>query len=395
MGSRKFVLIVVLLLGIGSAQAQVKTYLQVDSIANSLYAAGQWPELIRIGNQAIKDSIDFIGLRSKLGYAYLLSGNYSAALTEYNHVFKNDPADKVSRYYAYLCQSYLNNDPAASYNAAFCDSALLQSQHIKAFHATSFGLESGLKFNQDPYRGMASYNRLSLGLRLSWRLLFDQSLVYFGQPVSTTDYNNDGRKDALMSSEDNEFEYYGKLSYSISQGLTLLGVYHYLGTKYFSSNYYSNVGLFGAKYSGNYFNVQGDVNFGRLTGHALTQYDADLMLYPGGNLNFYAFSRFSYGNQNGNHLPVFNQGIGLKVFKNTWLETLATFGKLDNYIDTDGLYIYNSIDVSTFKIGETFFYELGKSAQLTLNYTLEKKQDSQNGVNYNQASITAGILWKF
>lgn len=379
------------------AQAQVKTYLQVDSISNNLYAAGQWPQLIRMGNQAIKDSIDFVGLRSRLGYAYLLTGNYSAALMEYNHVFKNDPADKMSRYYAYLCQSYLNNDPAASYNAGFCDSALLKSQYISNLQLTSVGMESGIKLNQDPYRGTASYNRLSLGLRLSWRLLFDQSVVYFERPVSklTDAIIGNAKDNILISSRDNEFEYYGKLSYSISQQLTLLGAYHYLDTKYFSTNYYSNLGLLGLKYSGNYFNAQADINFGKLTGYSLTQYNAAVMLYPTGNLNFYTVSRFSYLNRDNNHLPVFNQSIGFKAFKNTWLETLVTFGKLDNYIDSNGLYIYNSIDVSTFKMGETAFYELGKHAQLQLNYTFEKKQDSENNLEYNQASVTAGILWKF
>lgn len=397
MDGRKYILIFALLLSMCCAQAQVKTYLQVDSISNNLYAAGQWSQLIRMGNQAIRDSIDFVGLRSRLGYAYLLSGNYSAALMEYNHVFKNDPADKISRYYAYLCQSYLNNDPAASCNAGFCDSTLLQSQYIRNLQLTTIGMESGIKLNQDPYRGTASYNRLSLGLRLSWRLLFDQSVVYFEQPVSKlTDAVIGNVKDnILISSRDNEFEYYGKLSYSINEQLTLLGAYHYLDTKYFSTNYYSNIGLLGLKYSGNYFNAQADVNFGKLTGYSLTQYNAAVMLYPMGNLNFYTVSRFSYLNQNSNHLPVFNQSIGFKAFKNTWLETLVTFGKLDNYIDSNGLYIYNSIDVSTFKIGETAFYELGKHAQLQLNYTFEKKQDNENNLEYNQASVTAGILWKF
>ncbi len=395
MGIRKCILILFITATTRYAGAQAVTYLQADSVSNSLFASGQWKELIKMGNRAIKDSIDFLALRQRLGYAYLLTGNYSAALVQYDHVLKNDPDDKATRYYAYLCETYLNNVPAASLNGGYCDTALLRSEHISSFQITDAGLESGLKFNADPYRGTGSYNRVSLGWRLLWRLRFDQSLVYFGRPVSKEDFDQLRKADTLTNSADNEFEYYGKLSYSVSQRLTLLGVFHYLGTTYFNTDYYSNLGLLGVKYSANYFNVQADVNFGKLIGYPLTQYNATFMFYPLGNLNFYTISRLSYLNQNTNHLAVFNQSIGFKIFSNTWMETLGTFGKLDNYIDTDGLYIYNSIDVTTFKIGETAFYELGKHAQLQLNYTFERKQDSQNDLSYNQASVTAGFIWKF
>ena len=33
--------------------------------------------------------------------------------------------------------------------------------------------------------------------------------------------------------------------------------------------------------------------------------------------------------------------------------------------------------------------------QLQINYTYEKKLDEQHNLNYNQHSVTAGVLWKF
>ena len=92
---------------------------------------------------------------------------------------------------------------------------------------------------------------------------------------------------------------------------------------------------------------------------------------------------------------IFNQAAGFKLMKNTWLESDVTFGNQDDYLDQDGLYVYNGIDNTTFKCGETVFYQLGKHARLQLNYTYEKKQDSFTELKYDQNSTTIGMLWKF
>jgi hypothetical protein len=402
---RKYLLIIGFIVQASVAGAQVKTYLQADSVSKALYDSGDWSGLIHVGKEALADSIDFIGLRSRLGYAYFMTGNYSAAYEQYDHLARADTAEKTESYYAYLCRLYLNDSQGAFFNAGKMGRSLQKDQKLNSFDIYQFDASTGLKWNSDLYRGTATYSMASFGLRLSWRLLLDQSVAYFGQAVSAPDsvvnIDRRGRAEttiltpAIVDSRDNEFEYYAKASFALSRRLTLLGAYHYLQTRYFDDSYYSNIGLLGLKYQGNYFNAQADANFGILVGHSLSQYNVSLMLYPFGNLNIYTISRFSYLQYQTDNLPIFNQAAGFKVFKNTWLETLVTFGRLDNYIDTDGLYIYNSIDVTTFKAGETLFYLIGKHAQLQINYTFEKKQDAQNSINYDQASVTAGIEWKF
>jgi tetratricopeptide (TPR) repeat protein len=401
MGIRKVVLISVLTLTTCLARAQIKTYVEADSVSNALYKSGDWKELIKISNDALKDQLDFVSLRSRLGYAYFVTGNYSEALIQYQQVLAKDANDKNTRYFIWLCQLYLNNGEGASLQAGMMGTELQKSAGLTSFRLIDAGAETGLKSNSDYYRGTASYSRISFGVQLAWRLQLEQSFAYFGQPVSAPDTVVDHDKrhvtetPGIVNSKDNEFEYYTKATFAASKNLVILGAFHYLQTRYFDDSYYSNLGLLGLKYEGSFFNLQGDVNFGQLVGHGIAQYNGAVMVYPLGNLNLYTISRFSYLQEADQNFSIFNQSIGFKAFKNTWLETLVTFGKLDNYIDTDALYIYNSIDVSTFKIGETAFYQAGKHAQLRLNYTLEKKYDAQNNVNYNQASLTASILWVF
>ncbi len=395
MDHRKYTLILAFLVAVTAGKAQdVKSFDQADSTSNALLQLADWQQLIAFGERSINSGFDFPALRQRLGNAYMVKENYSAALSEFAVVFKNDSYNQTARYYAYLCHKYLNQEPGASYNAAYVDTALLKSGQITPYGLINAGLETGLKFAADPYRGNASYTRVSLSNRLSWRWQLEQSLVYFNQAINNNNVQVPGAP-LVTGTADQQLEYYIKLNYSLTENLILIGAYHYLNTNYESVTYSNNIGIAGIKYTGTCFNLQADVNLGNMIGHHLTQYNAGLMLYPAGNLDFYTISRGSYLEQNGSGSGIFGQSVGYKVVKNTWAETSATFGNLDNYIDADGLYIYNAIDATKLKLGETIFYQLSKNAQLQLNYTYEQKQDDNHNLNYNQNSITAGLLWKF
>jgi len=359
MGSRKYLLILALVVASCSVKAQIMPLLppRVDSAA----------------------------------YANFVAGNYSLALSQYNDLLANDSYNTTAQYYAYLCSKYLNHELLASYHAARLDTGQQNYEHINNFALIDAGFETSVKVPNDLYRGTASYTRVSLTNRLSWRLQLEQSVAFFGQQIDkrpNTTYK-------VAFNPDQQLEYYTKLSYSATANLALFGAYHYLYTNYQSTNYNSNVGVTGIKYTGTYFDIWGDFDWSFMIDHHLIQYNAGLMFYPLGNLNFYTISRVSNLNQNAASQVIFSQAVGFKAFKNVWLETSGTFGNLDNYIDADGLYIYNTIDASKLKLGQTIFYQAGKHAQLQLNYTFEKKQDDLHSLTYDQHSVTAGILWKF
>ena len=81
--------------------------------------------------------------------------------------------------------------------------------------------------------------------------------------------------------------------------------------------------------------------------------------------------------------------------KKVWLEGNVTLGNLNNFADLNGLYIYNSLDPTTFRTGLSLYYYLNKQLTLYSNYTFSKKHITEYDVNYNQHSITGGIIWKF
>jgi hypothetical protein len=230
-------------------------------------------------------------------------------------------------------------------------------------------------------------------------LQLDQSVAYFSQSITnstgvTPTTGAPGIANIVKSTyTDGQFEYYARLGFTLSSKLTLLGAYHYLHINYGENNYSANITLIGLKYTAPYFTLQGDINTTDMTNNHVTQFNGQFAVYPFGNQNLYLISRGSF--QSDYSQVIFSQTLGFKVARPFWLQASGSFGKMDNYLEADALYVYNAIDITKFKAGATAFYTLGTHAVVYLNYTFEQKQDYYLNNNYNQNSITGGFTWKF
>lgn len=394
MAYRKYLLFLIISLVALVAKAQVGDVARADSASYALYQEANWKQLIAYGDQALKEGIDFPLLRLRIAYAQFVSGNFGAALEQYEHVVISDPHNQTARYYGYLCNKYLNRDVLASNYAGYLDSATLSPVKLNKFGLISLGAENTFKLAANSFRGNGSFTRAYLANRLGWRLQAEQSIAYYNQPIYFVQRGNDP-KPPIAFSNDQQAEYYAKLSYALTEKWVLVGAYHYLSTNFRQATYHSNLGLLGLKYAGKYTTFQADLNMGSIIGSHVNQYNGRLGIYPLGNLNLYFISALSAQQQNSAGNVIFNQSLGFKAASNFWLETSATFGTLDNYLDADELYVYNALDITKFRSGATAFYQLGTHLLLQLNYTFEKKTVNDQNIDYTQHSITAGLQWKF
>lgn len=403
MAYTKYLLTAVLAWCVIGTRAQSVDYQQADSTSYALYQTGNWHELITFGQNTIVAGTDFPTLRMRIGYAELSTGNYSAAIIQYNEVLNKDSYNETARYYLYLCNLYQNRYNQAYYYAGHLDTATLNQENISRWGLIQAGLETGLKSPDNSLRGTGSYTRVSLSNRLGWRLLLDQSVVHYHQAIHYRRENNfpfinqptDNVSGSLFNNSIRQLEYFGKLSYTPVNRITVFGTYHYLHTDYKEKSYHNNLEVAGIKYAGAYYDMQADADFSRMNDTSVRQYNLQLTLYPLGNLSFYTISRASVLQQSGNTNAIFNQLAGFKAFKRTWLEGSVAFGKLNNYAEADGLYIYNALDITTFKAGGTAYYQLNKHVLFYLNYMYERKKDYYRTAKYNQHSITGGLTWKF
>ncbi|AMR33626.1 hypothetical protein A0256_20430 [Mucilaginibacter sp. PAMC 26640] len=383
----KYIFIVFFLSSFMFAKGQTPGYQQVDSTSYSLYLSGNWVHLIRYGKEAVAQGIDFPFLRLRLGYAQFITGNYAGAISQYGQVLKQDANNQTANYYTYLCNSYLNREDAAYRQLALVDDSTFAAKP-SPFRLISATIENSVKSSPNPFRGKANYARLELITQLGHYLQLDQSVAHFVQRI------NFRRRGLLINNSVKEYEYFGKLNYSLNSSFSLFGVYHYLNTQYRQNLYHNNLGIAGFKYSSGYTTWQADADLGKISGTFFQQYNAQLSVYPKGNLNLYFTSRGSVLQQGATKF-VFSQTAGTKLLKHFWVEASVTFGTLENYLESDGLYVYNAIDITKFKTGGTGYYDLGNHLGLYVNYTLEKKNDLYRDTFYQQHSVTAGLTWKF
>ncbi len=93
---------------------------------------------------------------------------------------------------------------------------------------------------------------------------------------------------------------------------------------------------------------------------------------------------------------VYNQKAGVGLFaKKVWIEGNATFGRMANYNDYNGLYIYNSLDPILFRSGITSYIPIGRKITLWANFSYEQKEYYESNLYYyNQFSYLGGLKWK-
>lgn len=360
---------------------------KTDSVSYSLYYQGKWDELIKYGNTAIANNIDFKWLRQRMGYAWYMKGKYYNAMKHYEKAYQFDNSDETTRLYLYYSGLNTGNSAYANYFAEKFPDETRQYFKLKAFKPIDvLDAEYNYKSNDYALRSAATYYRGGINSQLGFRLNLYQTYANFRQEV----------ENGTVLLKQNE--YYALLTYTLAPKTYLSGGYHFINTfvkteteqnnypgNLFFGKIQQNVHRFDISLSTSVFNTE----FGYVlqTG---TQFGVALQ---GKSFPYLKSSAF-YLNDYGNKRMIFQQTAGAFVLKKLWAEANVTMGNLNNFADLNGLYFYNSYDPTVFRTGLSLFAYLNKNIIVTTNYTFNKKEVTETMFRYNQHSITGGIIWK-
>jgi hypothetical protein len=92
---------------------------------------------------------------------------------------------------------------------------------------------------------------------------------------------------------------------------------------------------------------------------------------------------------------IYNQKAGLRFSPKVWIEGNVTFGNMQDYNELSAMYIYNTVDPTSFRCGSTLFLFPGRHLSLWFNFSYERKDFYENlNYHYNQFSYLGGIKWK-
>ena len=372
----------------GVAAQEMESVAGVDAHSLSLFNAGNWKTLLNYGKEKISAGIDFPLLRMRTGYAAFMLGNYAASLVQYKKVYDADPANSTALYYVYLDNIYLNNTSAARYYAGKLPVETRTKEKIDKFRISGVDGEFSYKMPDDPSRGNATYERIGLSIQGGYKLELQQSGALFAQhlsePYLLRVVNN-------RNINNNQKEYYAKLTFSATGELALLAGYHYIYTPYNNLLYNNNLYFGGIQFSSPFVQVKAMAAFGNMTDTSYHQADLTLTLLPLGNTKLYLISRAASGD-----VFTFSQVAGYRVAKQLWLEGHVTLGHYRNLLENDALYVFNDIDTKQFKAGGGFYLTFAKKGLLSFNYTFDQKlKIGSTGIFFNQHSLNTALSWKF
>ena len=360
---------------------------KMDSLSYNYYMAGDWKQLIEIGKIADENSIDFMYLQQRLGYANFMLGNNYSAIKHYSNALKFDPADQISHTYLYYAAIQVGDNDMAMFHASKLTPESQQYFKLKSFKPLdALDFEYNYKINDSSIRSNPDYTRFGLNSQLSHRLNIYQSVSRYNQ---INDSITKVRQD----------EYFILLSYNLLSRTTVRLGYHYLNAKVEIPmyNYYdtlkNNVFLGSITQKIGRFDLGVSSSF--LTGDTLqTQTGVHLGFVLPGQLKPYLKSSVYSIKRNGINRLVYSQSAGFLATPKLWLEGDVTFGNLYNYVENNGLYVYNSLDATTFRAGATAFWYVLPKITLFANYSFNKKLITSSQTNYNQNSFSGGFIWK-
>lgn len=362
----------------------------IDSLTYSYYTLGEWNKLIGLAEYAIDNNIDYLHLRQRLGYAFFSKGNYTDAKYQFEKALSFDSYNQFTLellYYSYL---NIGKEEYAGIFARRLNPELRKSLSITSFKLIeSIEAEYNFKYAGTKNRSNPQYYRLGINTKLGNRFTLYQSLSNYNQDIAVQQIGN------IETISVRQPEYYALLKYFVSNHLLLKTAYHYINS---TSDSFTGIGNFA------YLAVSQDVNRFSFEangsvlsfGQGLT-YQAGIQsgfLFPGKS-NFYLSGTFSGLFRQDTGRFIYNQKAGLKVLNKISIEGNLTFGRMTNYNDYNGLYVYNSYDPITFRSGATMFFYLSSKITLWANYSFERKEYFENSsFHYNQFSYLGGVKWK-
>ena len=92
-------------------------------------------------------------------------------------------------------------------------------------------------------------------------------------------------------------------------------------------------------------------SFSNLNNKKQNQTGVSFTWYPKGNLNLYFTSTLTASREDNTKALIFNQLGGFKIYKNIWLESFVTLGKLNDFTEGDGFIVNNNPGTITFRFG--------------------------------------------
>lgn len=401
----------------------------VDRLTYQYYNEQKWEELIKLGETALDEDIDFYYLQYRMGVAYYSEKKYRKAIPFFENIIKITPYDTVAKEYLYY--SYLFGARTADATKTLYT---LDNKHkLKVeFHKTNNLLNGlGVEYKYFAFDDFAISNTVDSEIVQKTRNTmnyFSADIINYTQNNSSFYFNsalisgnnsvyNSEYSPEVIDEELKQYQLFVSWDKNIGTGLSFNVSLSYMRENLiWYDNQYTGTGVSIYDESTNNFvgtlsfsKNQGDIDFSigssisNINDEKQSQPFVDITWYPFSNKAFYSKTKasYQYNFNNNNDNFVFKQTFIAEINSRLSVKAFGLYGKIYNYVDDNGLSIYNNLDAIEYWYGVSANYYFNNTAQMYLSYRNDRQTNNYTDnsidkeISYNVNSVLMGLRFSF
>jgi hypothetical protein len=407
MEMRKLILIFLLLPLFSIAQELSFTSVEIQTF--ELYSDFNYKAVIKLGERALKEKIDYYDLRVRLGLSYFKLKKYEQAFPHLCKAIDMNPSDLQILGYTYSCLIFTaqfsranallvkypqidpNITPMKSGISSFeFEPGIITSQNSNDFKGSNLR-KSGTNFAEGNFFSSMNYIRVYSDGLISPDLKWHVGANFFqSNHLSKLQFINQNVETDKSS-----------LNYQLNFGLTQTFNHGWgagFGIAYYKQNF-PYIKLSDTDFpipantpirdtSETYHSIAMSafiskrlkfiepvlfLNYGNFDLESRIQAELGITTFPLENAKFYTYSSVSYINQNSENGYAFNQKLGYSILPSINLEGSFLTGSLDNYMGSMGFLTLNTFDPVNWSAGLDVNLRY-KKIQITPGYRYQKRE---------------------
>lgn len=411
----------------------------VEQTTAELYVNKNWQELIKYGQQAIKEGYDYYYLQLRVGIAYYEQKKFMKAICHFEKAVEFNSSDPLALEYLYY--SYIfsgRTSQARALTNTFQQSLKEKVNHPKNKFIKTIYTEGGIatsnldetykiididgpfnKYGETTISKNMRYYHFGINHELSSRMCVYQGYINISidQLIKIRINNKDTFDNFKLTQQDYYINTLLQLKhFSFSPAFHLINVrfaklnsnYNKNTHKYFFSkkdtSFINYAASFSLSKSCGIFIYTLTPGYAQLNGLTQIQTGLSATYFPLGTLDFYGTSTLVHLNENNNNRLVLAQKIGLKLIPKLWMEAGITYGNLQNYSENNAFVIFNTGDKIKYKYGISLNSPLSKHIELSIRYDCFNRENTYYRINnfqtfeskyvsYKTQAIIGGLKW--
>lgn len=425
-----------------SGHAQPAWY-HTDSLTYSLYVNKDWKQLLAEANRSLQDGVDFYYLRVRAGIAAYELRKFRLAASHLAKAHAWNTDDEFVNYWLYFALLKGSRSDEANILASGFDADYLRRMNIRpvqdihyvqgesmisvnrSYHSL-LGETIGGDYSYMGYRNVLKhqfYNALGIDHKIAPRVYAFHGINHLGIQRMQMFRSPAASLNEQIESTTNQFQYYfqgrvlpGDGWLATLFGTILTGSSHsnYMtfnqGGVPLLSNFRYNINdwVIGASAAKDFiwFQPALAMSWGNINALRQIQAAGQLVLYPLGNQDVYFVSRHTVHRDEGARewRHVFLQKVGFRVGP-IWLTPEITFGRIRNFVASDGYVVYNMpetirnpygisaiIPLLQYRLDVSARYQFQKKQGTTFDYATPVEYQA-TPYTYSEKSFLISLKW--